>query len=54
MKNIHVEYSSGERTPTVLPEFAELLPPLTEEQLDTLEKDIIANGCYAPSSSTRT
>ena len=48
MKNTHVEYSSEERTPTVLPEFAELLPPLTEEQLDALEKDIIANGCYAP------
>ena len=48
MKNTHVEYSSTERTPTVLPEFAELLPPLTEEQLDALEKDIVANGCYAP------
>ncbi|MBQ9720965.1 MAG: hypothetical protein IJV64_09775 [Oscillospiraceae bacterium] len=48
MKNTHVEYSSAERTPTVLPEFAGLLPPLTEEQLDALEKDIVANGCYAP------
>ena len=48
MKNTHVEYSSEERTPTVLPEFAELLPPLTVEQLDALEKDIVANGCYAP------
>ena len=48
MKNTHVEYSSTERTPTVLPEFADLLPPLTEEQLDALEKDIVANGCYAP------
>ena len=48
MKNTHIEYSSTERTPTVLPEFAELLPPLTREQLDALEQDIIANGCYAP------
>lgn len=48
MQNTHVEYSSAERTPTVLSEFAELLPPLTEEQLDALEKDIVANGCYAP------
>ena len=34
--------------PRCCPEFADLLPPLTEEQLDALEKDIIANGCYAP------
>ena len=48
MKNTHIEYSSTERTPTVLPEFAELLPPLSKEQFDALEKDIVANGCYAP------
>lgn len=34
MKNLNIEYSSTERTPTVLPELDELLPPLTEEQLD--------------------
>ena len=48
MKNMNIEYSSTEKTPKVLPEFAELLPPLTEEQFDALEKDITANGCYAP------
>ena len=45
---MNIEYSSTEKTPKVLPEFAELLPPLTEEQFDALEKDITANGCYAP------
>lgn len=48
MKNTHIEYSSTERESIVLPEYAELLPPLTPEQFDTLEKDMIANGCYAP------
>ena len=48
MKNMNIEYSSTEKTPIVQPEFAELLPPLTEEQFDALEKDIAANGCYAP------
>ena len=48
MKNTHIEYSSTEQESVVLPEYAELLPPLTQEQLDTLEKDMIANGCYAP------
>ena len=48
MKNMNIEYSSTEKTPVVQPEFAELLPPLTQEQLDALEKDIAANGCYAP------
>jgi hypothetical protein len=48
MKNTGVTYSSAERTPTVLPEMAELLPPLTEEQLAMLEADILKNGCYAP------
>ena len=33
MKNTGVTYSSTERTPTVLPEMAERLPPLSEEQL---------------------
>ena len=27
---------------------AELLPPLSAEQLDALEADLIKNGCYAP------
>ncbi|MDE7054037.1 MAG: hypothetical protein K2O84_04385 [Oscillospiraceae bacterium] len=41
-------YSSTERSPTVLQEMAELLPPLTGEQLAALEADILANGCYSP------
>lgn len=48
MRNTGIEYTSAERTPTVLPELAELLPPLTGEQLAALEKDILQNGCYAP------
>ena len=48
MQNTGIEYTSAERTPTVLPELAELLPPLTGEQLAALEKDILQNGCYAP------
>ena len=48
MKNTGIIYSSTERTPVVLPEMAELLPPLSAEQLDALEADLIKNGCYAP------
>lgn len=39
---------STERMPTVREDFAELLPPLTDEQRTLLEADIIENGCYAP------
>ena len=48
MRCTGIEYSSTERTPTVLPELAELLPPLTGEQLAALESDLLANGCYSP------
>ena len=48
MRNTGIEYTSAERTPTVLPELAELLPPLSGEQLAALEKDILQNGSYAP------
>ena len=48
MRNTGTIYSSTEHTPTVLPEMAELLPPLTGEQLAALESDIIKNGCYSP------
>ena len=48
MKNTGTEYMSTERTPTVRPDFAELLPPLSNEQLFLLEADILKNGCYAP------
>ena len=48
MRNTGIEYTSAERTPTILPELAELLSPLSGEQLAALEKDILQNGCYAP------
>ena len=48
MKNTGIVYSSAEKTPVVLPELANLLPPLTDEQLAVLEQDIQTNGCYSP------
>ena len=48
MKNTGIVYDSAERTPVTLPEFAQLLPPLTGEQLAALEADILENGCYSP------
>ncbi len=48
MRNTGIEYSSTEQTPVVVPEMAELLPPLTEEQLAALETDLLKNGCYSP------
>ena len=48
MRNTGTIYSSTERSPIVLPEMAELLPPLTGEQLAALEADILKNGCYSP------
>ena len=48
MKNTGIRYSSAERAPTVLPEMAQLLPPLTGEQIAALESDLLKNGCYSP------
>ena len=48
MRNTGTEYGSADRTPVVLPELAELLPPLTGEQLAALEADLLKNGCYSP------
>ena len=48
MRNTGTEYGSDVRKPVILPEFSELLPPLTEEQLSALESDLLANGCYSP------
>ena len=48
MRNTGIEYGSDERKPVVLPELAELLAPLTEEQLAALENDLLTNGCYSP------
>ena len=48
MRNTGIEYTSAERTPTILPELADLLPPLSGEQSAALEKDLLQNGCYSP------
>lgn len=48
MRNTGVTYGSDEQKPQILREFAELLPPLTEEQRQALEADILQNGCYSP------
>ena len=48
MENTGIVYGSGEKTPVVLPELADLLPPLTDGQLSLLEEDIRKNGCYSP------
>ena len=48
MRNTGTVYNIADHTPVVLPEMAELLPPLTEEQLAALETDLLKNGCYSP------
>ena len=48
MQNTKIEYSSSDRTPVVLPEMEQLLPPLSVEQFSALERDVLENGCYAP------
>ena len=48
MQNTGIIYHSTEKTPKVITEFRDLLPPLSQEQREALEKDILQNGCYAP------
>ena len=48
MRNTGTLYRSTEKIPTVLQEFRDLLPPLSQEQRAALERDILQNGCYAP------
>ena len=48
MRNTGILYSNAERKPVVLPELAELLPPLSGEQLAAMEADLLKNGCYSP------
>ena len=48
MQNTQTECGSDQRTPVVLPEMEQLLPPLSAEQFSALESDILANGCYNP------
>ncbi len=45
MKNTGIIYSSTEHTPVVLPEMAEQLPPMIEEQRGPKEPDNLKNGC---------
>ena len=54
MRNTGTIYSSTERRPAVLPVMAELLPPLTGEQLAALGADILKSGCYSPVIVMRT
>jgi len=48
LKNTKTEYTSDQRTPVVLPEMEQLLPPLSAELFSSLERDILESGCYAP------
>lgn len=48
MRNTGIVYKSDERKPQVAPEFAELLPNLSDDQYTALEADILQNGCYSP------
>jgi len=48
LNNTKTEYTSDQRTPVVLPEMEQLLPPLSAEQFSSLERDILESGCYAP------
>ena len=51
MQNTKTEYGSSERTPVVLPEMEELLPPLSAEQFSSLESGILENGYVSVKSS---
>ena len=53
MRNTGIRYNSKERMPTVLSEMAELLPPLSGEQLAVLEADLLAMAAMPQSSSMR-
>ena len=46
MKNTKTEYTSDQRTPIILPEMEQLLPPLSVEQFSSLGRDIPENSCY--------
>ena len=48
MKNTGTLYRSTEKTPTVFPGSVTCCRPLSQEQQEALEKDILQNGCYAP------
>ena len=48
MRNTGTVYSGADHQPQVLPELADLLPPLSEEQMAALEADLLQNGCYSP------
>lgn len=48
MRNTGTTYLSTDKKPKVLEELRDLLPPLPAEQFVSLEKEIIAHGCYSP------
>ncbi len=48
MDEIKKEYTSTERSPVIDPELRNLLPPITDEEHETLTGDILKNGCYSP------
>ncbi len=48
MRNTGTTYLSTDKKPKVLEELRDLLPPLPVEQFASLEKEIIAHGCYSP------
>ena len=41
MRNTGIVYKSEDKRPQIVPEFAELLPPLSDEQRQALEADIL-------------
>ena len=48
MKNTGIVYKSEDKKPEVVPEFAKLLPNLSDEQYTAFKADILQNGCYSP------
>ena len=48
MRNTGILYSSTERASRWCYRAAELLPPLSGEQMVALETDLLRNGCYSP------
>ena len=45
MKNTGITYTSAERSPVILPEMAEQVPPLSAAQRGALEPALTKKGC---------
>ena len=54
MKNTGITYTSAERSPVILPEMAELLPPLSAEQSAAWKRICCETAVTPPLSSMRT